>query len=69
VTIDATHELGGKTRLSSEFELGYGDISAERDMKNPVAVCSWNTGARTACLGVGYGLRYVDTQPGFRFAL
>jgi len=67
VTIDATHELGGKTRLSSEFELGYGDISGgtRYEESGGRLLLEYQVRERLA-LGVGYGLRYVDTQPGFR---
>jgi hypothetical protein len=66
VSFEGTHELGGKTRLSSQFELGYGDISGGSQY--------WEFGGRLLleyhlrerlALGAGYGLRYVDTQPGF----
>ena len=66
VSLEATHELGGKTRLSSQSELGYGDISGGSQY--------WEVGGRLLveyhlrerlALGAGYGLRYVDTQPGF----
>ena len=66
VSLEAAHELGGKTRLSSQFELGYGDISGGSQY--------WEFGGRLLleyhlrerlALGAGYGLRYVDTQPGF----
>jgi hypothetical protein len=67
VTLDVTHELGGKTRLSSEFEVGYGDIFSETRYEESGGrlLLEYQVRERLA-LGVGYGLRYVDTQPGLR---
>jgi len=59
-TLDATHELGAKTRLSSQFEAGGGDSGSIR---------YWETGGRLLldyhvserlAIGGGYGLRYTD---------
>jgi hypothetical protein len=65
VVLDGTHELGNKTRLSSEFELGYGDIAGGSQYGDAGGrlLLEYHVRERLA-LGVGYGLRYMDVNPG-----
>jgi hypothetical protein len=65
VILDANYELSGKTRLSSQTDLGYGDVSSGSQY--------WEGGSRLLmeyhvrerlALGAGYGVQYVDVQPG-----
>ena len=65
VNLDGTHELGGKTRLASQVELGYGDVyeGSEYGDVGGRLLLEYHVRERLAA-GVGYGLRYVTVQNG-----
>ena len=65
VTLDGTHELGGKSRLASEAEAGYGDVfgGSQYEEFGGRLLFEYHLRERLA-VGVGYGLRYIDVQDG-----
>ena len=67
LTLNGTRELGGKTRLSSQVDLGYGDVygGTQYEQAGGRLLLEYHARERLA-LGAGYGLRFINVGSGLR---